>query len=235
MMRIDKALNFILPIYGDEVAKLDGKGEPEHTAAGAPVMVQPVVAYVYSTPLPAEMIERHFLVLGQTFSAIFTRGLGVVAGPAMALRMLKKVAEDNQAWDGPAGARNVIDEMRRLTTVAVPMAGGGWEGVPLQVAVDRQFISAEDQKESENAIVFFICVSATLARAMREPMLTAAADLWSARVSPLSFTEFLTSLKTSTAPATTGVKDQPAAAPPTSQAPRTISATLGGIPAQLPH
>ena len=220
-MRVDKKLNLVIPVFGDE------------TEGGS----APIVAYVHATPLPAEIIEQQFLVLAQTFSAIFSRGLGVVAGPGTAMRMLRKVAQETNAWDGPNGARQIVDEVRRATTVAVPAASGGWEGVPLQVAVDRHFLTDEDQAEVENAIVFFICVSATLARAQRGPILAAAADLWGAHVSSSSFTEFLSSLRTPTAPATTGAKADAAAPPPQPPAPpaRTISASVGGNPAQLPH
>jgi hypothetical protein len=234
-MRIDKQLNLIVPIFGDEQPRLDSDGNQEKNEDGTPATFQQIVAYVYSTPLSAESVERHWLVLAQTFAAIFSRGLGVVAGPTMAMRMLKKIGEENRVWDGPTGVRGVIDEMRRLTTVAIPAAAGGWEGVPLHVAVDRNFITAEDQAETENAIIFFICVSATLARAQRELMLVGSAGLWSARVSSSTFTELLTSLKTSTAPATIGASEPAAAAAQASPHGRTISATSAGKPLQLPH
>ena len=234
-MRIDKRLNLIVPVYGEEVAKLDGDGKPV-MENGEPVTEQPVIAQVHATPLPSEVVDRYFMILAQTFSAIFSNGLGVLGGPAVAMKLLRSLSRDQKIWDddpksGLIGVkRGVVDEIERLTTVNVP-DGTGWTAVPLAIAVERQFISEEDKSEVENAIVFFIVGSATLARAQRKEMLTAAAGLWGARTSPLNSTEFTDSLKTSTVTVNSGEKSP--APVPSVLGP--ANATVDGKPASVPH
>jgi hypothetical protein len=233
-MRIDKRLNLVVPIYGEEIPKLDAAGKPV-MENGEPVTEQPVIAQVHATPLPSEVVDRYFMILAQTFSAIFSNGLGVLGGPAVAMKLLKSLSRDQKIWDddprtGLVGVKKgVVDEIERLTTVNVP-DGSGWTPVPLAIAVERNFISEEDKAEVENAIVFFIVGSATLARAQRKEMLTAAAGLWGARTSPLSSTEFTDSLKTSTGTVNSGEKS-PAPAP---SAPGPANAMVDGKPASLP-
>lgn len=214
-MRIDKRLHLVVPIYADD-AKTS------------------VAAYIHSTPLSEEAIDRHFLLLAQTFSQTFSQGLGVGAGPAVAMRLLRRIAENTKAWtneDGsPGDAKLLVEEMRRLTTVIVP-GTDGWQQVPLQVAVDRNFISAEDRSEVENGIVFFIAVSATLPRDQRAAMLKEFVDLWGAQASSSSSTDFAASLKTSKGTGNTGAKSP--APVPSVAAP--AAATVDGKRASVPH
>jgi hypothetical protein len=233
-MRIDRKLNFVVPIYGEEKVKTDADGRPIKGQDGLPIVHQPVLAYVHSTPLAAEIVDQHFLILGQTFSQIFNRGLGAAAGPGLAMRLLKKIATDTRVWeDSPDGERGVknglIEEIRRLTMVIVP-EGAKWQPLPLQIAVDRKILNDEDRAEVENAIVFFIAVSATLNRAERKPMLETAAGLWSAQLTSLNSTDFAASLTTSTAAASSGAKS-PA---PASEDSGAANATVDGKPSSVP-
>ena len=211
-MRIDHRLNFVIPLFGPEIAKTDGDGKPVIGPDGRPVMIQPVTAYVHSTPLAAEIVEKHFLILGQTFSQIFNQGLGAAAGPGMAMRLMKRIAQRTGEWDGDEGVeKGLVEEIRRCTMVVVSGASG-WTAVPLQVAVDRKVLDDEDRREVENAIVFFIAVSATLNRAERKPMLESACALWSAQLSSLNASAFAASLPRSTGTGSSG-ETSPAAAP----------------------
>lgn len=237
-MRIDKKLNFVVPIYGEEKPLLDEAGKQIKNAEGRPVIHQPVLAYVHSTPLAEEIVDKHFLILGQTFSAIFNQGLGSAAGPGLAMRMLKKLAIAVKVWDdGPDGEKGVqnglIEEMRRLTVVIVPAAEKkkGWQSIPLQIAVERKVIGHEDLTEVENAIVFFIAVSATLSRVPRKEMLETAAGLWSALLTSLNSSEFAASLKTSIVTDSSGEKS-PADAIAASVS---ANAMQDGRPLSVPH
>jgi hypothetical protein len=203
-MKIDHRLNFILPIYGSEIAKTDGDGKPVIGTDGRPMMIQPVIAYVHSTPIAAEVAEQHFLILAQTFSQIFNQGLGAVGGPGVAMKLMRRIAQRTGEWEGENGVeRGLIEEIRRCTMVALP-GPSGWTPVPLQVAVDRKVIDDEDRREVENAIVFFIAVSATLNRAERKPMLESACGLWSAQLSSLNASAFVASLPRSTVTGSSG-------------------------------
>lgn len=215
-MMIDRRLNLVVPILDEEGKK--------------------TVAYVHSTPLAEQTVEAHFLLLGHTFSAIFNQGLGAAAGPGVALRLLKRIAESDKIWtnaDGSAGpAQMLVEEIRRLSLVITPgEPGRDWLQLPLDVAVAQGKLSAEDRAEVENAIVFFIAVSATLPRAQRREMLMAACELWGAQLSSSNATAFASSLKTSTAPASTGEKPL-AHAPPAEQP---AVAVHGGRAASVPR
>lgn len=217
-MRINKSLCLIVPLYDDETGKL--------------------VANVHSTPLSEEVVERHFLLLAQTFSQIFSQGLGVASGPAVALRLLRRIAENSGQWTdektgAPGEAQALIEEMRRLTSVLVPgEPGQAWQQVPLQAAVERSFVSADDKAEVENAIVFFIAASATLPRSPRKELLLQAVDLWGARLSSSSATDFAASLKTSTGTANTGANPP---APVTGQPVEVANAVVDGKPVSVPR
>ena len=233
-MKIDKALNLVIPIYGDDVPKLDGTGKPV-IENGKPVMVETVVAYVHSTPISRETFEKYFLPISQTFSAIFNQGLGAAGGPAVALLLLKERAQAAGVWEGPDGVeRGLVDDMRRLTTVIAQREGGGWEQVPLAIATARGMLNKEDVAEVENAIAFFIVNSAMLRRAQRRPMLETAADLWSARISSSTPTEFTASLPTSTGTGNSGASESAPAAGPQKQAPRGATVVVDGKPSSLP-
>ena len=217
-MRIDKRLHLVIPIYAEEEG-----GE--------------VVAYVHSTPLAEEIVDNYFMVLGQTYSTIFSQGLGLAGGPPHAMRVLRNVAMENGVWfDDPKTGRigvqrGLVEEIRRLTMVDALDKDGKWEPLPLQIAVDRGVISASDKTEVENSIAFFIAASATLPRAQLPAMLRAAAGLWGAQTSYFNFTEWTSSLKTSTATASSGEKS-PAAA---SDAPAHANATVDGKRLSVPH
>lgn len=217
-MKLDRKLNFVIPIYEND----------EKT----------VRAYVHSTPITSEVSDRYFMILAQTFAAIFNRGLGVAAGPGVALRLLQHIATTEGVWenigDAPGVKTGLVEEIRRLTMILVPAgAREAWQQVPLQVAVDRQMISDDDRSEVENAIVFFIAVSATLARVQRKAMLEAASGLWNAQISSLTSTEFAASLRTSTATGSSGAKPPADAAPPAAPG-GPANAVVDGKPSQLP-
>jgi hypothetical protein len=229
-VKIDKRLHLVVPIYDEDDDKK-------------------VVAHVHSTPLPAEMVDEHWLLLSQTFSQVYSQGLGRASGPAVAMRLLRVVAQSSKTWqreDGtPGPAQDLIEEIRRLTMVVVPTTDGkAWVAVPLDVAVNQQRISLEDKAEVENAIVFFIASCATLPRAQRRETVTDAAELWGARITSLNSTAFAASLTTSIATDSSGATAPSAAAPapPAPQAPpptvregRRATVAVDGKPASVPH
>lgn len=210
--RVDHRLNLVVPIYED------AEGDR-------------VLAYAYSTPLPRETVERHFFELGQAFSAIYSQGFGMVAGQAIGMMLLQQVGK-NTGREKEVAA--LVEEIRRLTLVVAPAPPGApepWQAVPLAIAVDREFISDEDRAEVENAVVFFICSSAMLPRRARREMVTGAAALWGAQVTPSTVTEFIASLRTSSATDSSGAKS-PARAP---AADATATVTVDGKRSSLPH
>jgi len=184
-MRINKRLHLVIP-----VTREDG-----------------TVLYAHSTPISEEIFDAHFLVIAKTFSAIYAEGLGPLAGPRVADKILRRVARNLGEWDKsdgtPGPAQGLVAEMRRLTNVLAPGAKG-WEMRQFEEALSAQLIDATDASEIEAALTFFTVASAMHRRVDLKEILEAAAGLWGARIEYLNCTEYLNSLRTSTEAASTG-------------------------------
>jgi hypothetical protein len=146
------------------------------------------------------VFDRYFIVISKTFAAIYQEGLGVVAGPRIAARMLKKVATDLGVWSGPDGVLNgLMEEIRRLTNVVV-----GGETVPLAEAVTRGILNEDEADEVEGAIVFFTVASLMHKTTDLPGVLAGMSALWDAVSTPLGPMEYVRSLPTSSETAPTG-------------------------------
>lgn len=179
-MRIDKKLNLVIPVDTD-----DG------------------TVFVHSTPMSREMFEEYFLIISSTFAEIYKRKLDIVAGPRVAMMMLKKVAQEMGMSEGPGGAEDLVAEIRRLTNVAIPSETKGWETYPLQDVIDRKLLTPDDISEVEGAVCFFILASAMHLRREIPAILDGMTSLWDAQTTSLGFTEYVASLRTSIVPKTT--------------------------------
>lgn len=183
-MRVSRSLHLVIP-----VTRADG-----------------TEIYVHSTPISADVFETHFLVLSKTFAAIYGEGLGAIAGPRVANKLLKKIAKDLGTWDGPGGVeRSLMAEIRRLTNVLAP-GQRGWETYPFDDAVTKGVLDREDGDEIEAAASFFTVASCMHRRADLKEILDGSMKLWGARTESLNCSEFMSSLQTSTAGASSGVR-----------------------------
>lgn len=173
-MRINKALNLVIPIDWEKGGQI----------------------FVHSTPISREVFEQYFLVISKTFAAIFSQGLGAVAGPRIAYLMLKKTAEDMGLWAGPSGVGvGLINEIIRLSNVSMPTAKG-WKSIPLQSAIDKGMIDDETLADIEGELSFFTCVSVMNKRSQVEPIMDTVNGLWGSQTTSLTSTEFMNSLTT---------------------------------------
>lgn len=186
-MKIDRHLHLVVPVECDNGTK----------------------KYVHSAPIGESVFDSYFKVLAKTFAEIC--GLGMLAGPRVAHKLLQQTAIDLGVWDdvrrpGVApviGVKNgLIAEIHRLTNVLAPTEKG-WETLPYHDAVKNGVLDAADAMEVEAAISFFT-VGSTLYSKAELKMLTLSLDNWSARTESLNCTEFRNSLRTSTAAASTG-------------------------------
>lgn len=181
-MKIARNLNFVLPIDRD-----DGS-----------------VIYVHSMPLSEEAFDANFLIIAQTFTALYQQRLGPVSGPRVAAKLLKKLAQDAGTWDGDGGVeQSLMAEIRRLSNIVLP-GPGGWSSQPWDGAVARDQVSAEDASIVENAIVFFTVASAMYRPAERESVLAGAAQLWDGQTTAQTLMDFASSLPTSKPADSTG-------------------------------
>lgn len=73
-----------------------------------PVRTEKGNGWIHATPISKEVFKEHFFILSKTFSAIFSEGLGVVAGPRIAFLMLERISRDSNIWEGDKGVRNTL-------------------------------------------------------------------------------------------------------------------------------
>jgi hypothetical protein len=160
--------------------------------------------FVHSTPISSQIFDTYFLPIAKAFSAIYAEGLGPIAGPRIADKMLKKVSMELGVWEGSAGVQNgLVNHIEHATNI-LTVGKAGWEMIPYYDAKAGGLIDPDDVSEVDAAITFFILASAMHRRAELKGILDGAMSLWGAQTESLSCTEYLNSLRTSTAAANSG-------------------------------
>ena len=172
-----------------------------------PVETQPgVTVYVHSTPLSREVFETYYRVIAKAFTDMYAGGFNYVSGPRIAKMLLKQAAEEFNQWNGPKGVNaGLIGEIHRITNVLTP-GPKGWAMLPFEDALNKGLFDEDDVSEVENAICFFILVSAMHKKKDLKPILETPISIWGAQLEYLSCTEFSASLPTSTSAVNTGEK-----------------------------
>jgi hypothetical protein len=199
-MKIDAGLNFVIPLYHDEA-----DADP--------------YAYVYSCPISTAAFEASYRLLVRTFRLMMEeRG----AANRFARLFLRDAAA---ALAGPDGNPDVIcapllNEIGRLSSVIIPGASG-WQTIPLQQAIDGKLLDPGDGEEAISASIFFTAAWHISPKAMRLGLLESGLQTWNAQTSSLPPTEWIASLRTSTATASSGAMVPGA----------TVSITVQGRPA----
>lgn len=186
-MRIDRRLNLVIPVDRDDGTRV----------------------YVHSTPVSEDVFDRHFLLMSRTFAAIVATGMGEIAGPRVALKMLRRMAGQMKADDE---AEALVNEIRRTSTFLSPGADG-YDIVTLHEALERDLMDRTDASEVENAVAFFTVYSAMQRRRDLAETLDGLAELWGARTSSLNSTEYAASMRTPTPVASTGGTATPSSIP----------------------
>lgn len=130
-MKIDERLNLVLPLYRD--------ADP--------------YAWVHSVPISREMFEAHYKLLNRAFTALMNEGQ---FSGRVAHLLFRDVAKDlaGRAAEGERLAAPVLNEIRRLSNIALATPKG-WETLPLDDALSRHLIDADDVAEVLSALVFF--------------------------------------------------------------------------------
>lgn len=154
--------------------------------------------YIHSIPIARETFERYYLVIARSFAALYKNGLDFMAGPKVAMYVLRDTAKELGTWEGPGGVeQGLVAEMRRLSNVLLP-GPTGWVTVPFQEALDKNMLSPDDAAEVESAIAFFICNCAMHKRSTLLQILDGMVGLWGAQTTLSNSTEYARSLPTST-------------------------------------
>ncbi|HBE5272773.1 TPA: hypothetical protein KMA32_004162 [Escherichia coli] len=204
-MKISRNLNLIIPVRTEK-----GNG------------------WIHATPISKEVFKEHFFILSKTFSAIFSEGLGVVAGPRIACLMLERISSDMNIWDGEKGVRNtLVNEIIRLANLVYPVEGKGYDTLPLDMALERGIVEFDDVA---GELVFFTCVSSINTPEQTEQMMLAVSGMWNSRTSSLSLTEWIASLPTLKPVASSGATASTLSATSSTTQPETDSETSVQIP-----
>jgi len=180
-MKINRALNLVIPIDSE-------KGQ----------------LFVHSTPISREIFEQYFLVISKTFAAIFSEGLGAIAGTRVAYLMLKQVSENMGVWNGTSGVKaGLVNEIIRLSNVMMPSTKG-WKSIPLHTAIEKEIIDKETLAEIEGELVFFTSVSMMNKRNQIASIMDTVNGLWGSQITSLDSMEYMSSLTTLTEVENTG-------------------------------
>lgn len=182
-MKIDKKLNLVCSISRD-----DGS-----------------LIYVHTSPFPYEVVEEHCLMLGSLFTSFIAQigGLGAARVAAMMLRKKLKreqelKEEEDEVKKGVQGqqAPNIVDEIQRQTTV-IFNDNGQWKSVPLDSAMKQGIISADEFREVEGEIVFFMVSSAIQKPELIKPTVGSVIGMFGGQLTLSTATEWRGSLLTS--------------------------------------
>jgi len=185
-MQLNAALNLVFPIRWGTA---DANG------------VRPVTVWAHHSPISRDVFEANYRIIAATNMAIFARGVGYAAesGPIIATLALKDAAQQDALEHGTDVASiPLLAEIKRLTAV-LAASGAGYEMLPVDQAIARGAIDAEDWSEAEASIVFFTCGSWMARREKREEKKTALALVLRGSISSLLPSEFADSLATLTA------------------------------------
>ncbi|WP_134796349.1 hypothetical protein [Shigella boydii] len=159
-----------------------------------PVRTEKGNGWIHATPISKEVFKEHFFILSKTFSAIFSEGLGVVAGPRIAFLMLERISRDSNIWEGDKGVRNtLVNEVICLANLVYPVEGKGYDTIPLDMALEREII---DLDEVAGELIFFTCVSSINSPEQAKGTMDVVNGVWSTQCSLLNLTEWIASLPT---------------------------------------
>ncbi|EEW1841232.1 MULTISPECIES: hypothetical protein [Escherichia] len=204
-MKISRNLNLIIPVRTEK-----GNG------------------WIHATPISKEVFKEHFFILSKTFSAIFSEGLGVVAGPRIAFLMLERISRDSNAWEGDKGVRNtLVNEVIRLANLVYPVEGKGYDTIPLDMALEREII---DLDEVAGELIFFTCVSSINSPEQAKGTMDVVNGIWSTQCSSLNLTEWIASLLTLKSAASSGATANTSSATSSTTQPEPDSETSVQIP-----
>jgi hypothetical protein len=204
-MTINQDLKLVFPIRWGEraVTRMPGESDEQWKDREGQTTLEPLI-WAYHTPLSREVFESNYRAIAAANMTLFSKGIGFAAesGPIIATLALRDAARSDALENGIAIAGDpatpVLAEIRRLTMILAPSAQG-YDNVPVDVALSRGVIDAEDWKEAESSIVFFTCGSSMARRERREAKNSALASVLRGSMTSSAPTEFVAGLQDSTA------------------------------------
>jgi hypothetical protein len=175
-MKIDQQLNL--------VQTLSREGEPD--------------IHIHSMPLARPVFESNYRIIARAHAELFGHGpaYAISSGPRIASLALKDAGRQiaaERGIEGDGGAVALLAEIRRLSNVLAP-GQAGWDMLPVDAALQKGVLSAEEWTDAESVIVFFILLSAMTRRALLQNLLASMASVVGAQIASQNVTEFAASL-----------------------------------------
>ena len=185
-MQLNDAMNLVIPLRSDD---------------------RGVQVYGYHTPISREVFEANFMILAATRATMAAKGVQFMmgSGPSVAALILKDEAKkdaesrgdfDDEGKPSDRAAKALLAELKRLTTLVAP-GPNGWDMIPVEAALSKGIIDADDWREAESALVFFTCHYALAKRAERALVVPATARVLTGLNTSSTLSEFVNSLQTS--------------------------------------
>lgn len=195
-MHLNESLHLVLPV------RVDDEGNP--------------LIRAYHVPVSREVFELNYRTLAATKARLASKGImyQMDAGPRIAAMVLRdegkrdaeergEVNDDGSPRDG--GAAALLSEFKRLTTILAPTQSG-WDNLPVDAAIGRGVIDAEEWQDTLSAICFFTCHYALARKSERQRIAEATASLLTGSITSLDITGLTASWQTSTPTATLTVQ-----------------------------
>ena len=154
--------------------------------------------HFHSMPILRDTFKKYSLVLCKTFNELLQNGL-IVMGARIAANHLEEVAVSLNRWEGKEGVKDgLMKEIERLTNVLV-LTEKGWEALPVDLALSRDYVSEEDWEEAKQKIVFFTLIYVMATLEARREFFDGMNSTWGTETTSADCMEYIRSLPTLTA------------------------------------
>ncbi|MEQ9902571.1 hypothetical protein [Pectobacterium aroidearum] len=151
------------------------------------------IIYLHVTPLPYEVVEENCLLLGNLFTSFISQVGGLGAARVAAMMLRKKLKQEQDA--GLASGPSIADDIQRMTNV-VYCDTGTWKTIPLDTALKQEIVTADEYREVEGEVVFFMVSSAIQKSELIAPTVGAVIGMYGGQLTPSSVTAYRDSLLT---------------------------------------
>lgn len=179
-MAINAALNFVFPIRNSE--------------DGTPLI------WAYHTPMTSDVFRANYRVIAATKDALFRKGLKTAAEvglPIADLALLDAASADAAEYGTQDTGQALLNEFKRSTLVLCP-GENGFDVLPVDAAIARGTIDADDWHDGECVIVFFTCLYQVSMRKRQSTLGEAFSSVVGGSMTSLPPLEWANSLKPST-------------------------------------
>jgi len=178
-MRINKKLNIVIPLVTEKHGTV----------------------FIHSTPILRNVFELFYSELRHVFNDIFEGNNSknfILTGPQIAYTSLKQMSINAKTWEGNSGVKfGLVNEIVRLTSVMIN-SQKGWEQLPFDTIIKREFLDEDEESEVLNALIFFTSISLVAPKQLKEGFLEMAGSTRGWELTSLDSMVFMNGLPTLT-------------------------------------